>query len=117
MEESTTETGFAATQTEHTGFSGRTTTLPAGAPRFDFSTVSGNAASEFTAMVSITDQELSRFPVEIRKGHPCVSLGLWEVHIVERSDFGIYHLILKKKLNDGSTGLSQEEAEPCEPLE
>ena len=118
MEESITENGFVKTQTMHTGFTGKTTTLPSDAKPFSGSTVSDNGRKEYTATASRSHIQFLLNEMTEEQAERLVSefLDSWVSHIAGSSDAGIGQITyLKTSSNDGLTGPCPEEAEPCEP--
>ncbi|MBO7069791.1 MAG: hypothetical protein J6W09_00680 [Bacteroidales bacterium] len=94
----------------------QTTTLPSDAKPFSASTVSDSEKNEFTDTASrshiwclleeMDEATAERLATEF--------LASWECTIAGSSVHGISRDLQKKNSNDGSTGPSPEEVEPCD---
>ena len=90
----------------------QTTTLPSDAKPFCASTVSDSDKNEFTGTVLFFQDY---FPdLKVGEKLPLECSDSWELRIVEKLAPGMYHVKAKRISNDGSTGPSPEEAEPCD---
>lgn len=112
MGESSTGENDAMMPMTHTVDFDQTTTLPSDAKPFCVSTVSDNDRSEFMGTVLFFEDY---FP-ELKVGEklPLECSDSWELRIVERLAPGMYHVKAKRISNDGLTGPSPKEAEPCD---
>ena len=113
---STTESEDVFVQMMHICASGMTTTALSGEEPTRDSTGSDSGKSESTATDSSIvprwiiegwdEKEMERSLLEFSE--------LWRERIVEELEPGIFRVSLRKSSSDGSTGPSQEEAEPCD---
>lgn len=113
MARSTTESEDALTRMTHIVASGMTTTVLSGESPTSDSTESDNGKSESTATDSciVPKWSLEEWTEERQEKFLSEFSELWRAHIVEELEPGIFRVSLKKGSSDGSTGLSQEEAE------
>ena len=115
MVSSSTESDDAKVRMTHIAASGMTTTALSGEEPTRDSTGSDSGKNESTATDSslIVKFQQPWFRKEDEK-LSVTFLDLWQGRIVEELEPGIFRVSLRKSSSNGSTGPSQEEAEPCD---
>ena len=113
---STTESENVFVQMMHIVASGMTTTALSGEEPTRDSTESDSVRSESTATDSCLSPRwiVEEWTEEEMERRLCDFSELWRERIVEELEPGIFRVSLRKSSNDGSTGPSQKEAEPCD---
>lgn len=113
MDKSSTEKNDALMQKTPTVDFVQTTTLPSDAKPFSASTVSDSEKNEFTGTVLFFPDQPTELSLQASWFPPEFSVS-WELRIVEKLGPGMYRVEARKNSNDGSTGPSPEEVEPCD---